>query len=200
MIHPNTELRYINDQVQRGVCATQFIPKGTLIFCDDPLDRIMTPHEVERLPQLFQVIARRYCYINHVGNYILCWDIAKHMNHRCDCNTLSTAYGVDVALRDIQPGEELTCDYALFNPDEEMELSCGCENCRQVLRPGDLDRYYRVFDQRIQEALMHMNQVPQPLQVYVNPQDWAALQAYLAGEQAYRSVLAMKYVKQETKG
>ena len=41
MIHPHTELRFINEQMGFGVFATQFIPKGTIIWALDELDQIL---------------------------------------------------------------------------------------------------------------------------------------------------------------
>jgi hypothetical protein len=37
MIHPWTELRFINDSIGYGVFATQFIPKGTIVWALDDL-------------------------------------------------------------------------------------------------------------------------------------------------------------------
>lgn len=39
------------------------------------------------------------------------------------------------ALRDIEPGEELTYDYnfALFNPSEGQQCRCGSSACRGVI-------------------------------------------------------------------
>ena len=64
---------------------------------------------------------------------MLCWDLGKYVNHCCHSNTISTAYGCDLAFRDIQPGEELTSEYALFTFDREMELLCHYPDCRKRL-------------------------------------------------------------------
>lgn len=59
------------------------------------------------------------------------------MNHSCDPNTitfyLSSNYYQTIALRPIAPGEELTCDYAVFDttPDGDgFKCECGAKNCR----------------------------------------------------------------------
>ena len=52
------------------------------------------------------------------GLYVLCGDDARFFNHSADPNCLDLddgAGGITVAHRDIQRGEELTCDYALFD-------------------------------------------------------------------------------------
>ena len=183
----------MNDLVGYGVFATQFISKGTVIYTEDPLDRVISPGEYAALPPIYQPIVKQLGYVDPEGNYVLCWDIAKHMNHCCECNTLSTAYGFDIALRDILPGEELTDDYGLFNLEDELDLSCGCSQCRLVLHTDDFERFYPEWDRKIQDAMAFLNLVPQPLLRYIEPQQWAASQDYLGGKAAYRSVLVMKF-------
>jgi hypothetical protein len=46
-----------------------------------------------------------------------------------------------VAMRDIDPGEELTTDYALFDDDDgEMECRCGTASCRGTIGGRDWQR------------------------------------------------------------
>lgn len=54
----------------------------------------------------------------------------RFMNHSADPNIVAlpgdtSRYGVDVANRDIQPGEELTCDYGGFDPAVALTLVRG---------------------------------------------------------------------------
>ena len=195
MIYPYTELKYVNDVVGYGVFATQFIPKGTVIYAEDPLDRVITLADYTALPVLFQPIVKKFGYVDWNGNYVLCWDIAKHMNHCCECNTLSTAYGFDIAIRDIQAGEELTDDYGLFNLEEEMNLSCRCSTCRLVLRRDDFERCYPDWDRKIQAALKLLNTVPQPMQRFIDPAQWWEAQEYLNNKKPYRSVIVTRYIR-----
>ena len=62
------------------------------------------------------------------------------MNHSCDPNTLDqwSETGEDsqmVAAKDIQPGDELTCDYNLSDWDFEglasFDCWCGAPSCQQ---------------------------------------------------------------------
>lgn len=50
------------------------------------------------------------------GLYVLCGDDARFFNHADAPNCIDTA-DVTRAIRDIAPGEELTCDYSLFDLD-----------------------------------------------------------------------------------
>ena len=43
MIHPNTELRFINPVVGYGVFATDFIPEGTITYVKDSLELEVSP-------------------------------------------------------------------------------------------------------------------------------------------------------------
>jgi uncharacterized protein len=46
-----------------------------------------------------------------------------------------------IAMRDIEPGEELTTDYALFDDsDAVMECHCGRPNCRGSVNGRDWKR------------------------------------------------------------
>ena len=54
MIHPDTELRFINDKIGYGVVATKFIPKGTITWVLDKVDRFFTPSQVIQMDPLYQ--------------------------------------------------------------------------------------------------------------------------------------------------
>ena len=74
------------------------------------------------------------------------------INHSCEPNVGFAGNVVLVAMRDIEPGEELTTDYALFDDsDETMECGCGALSCRHVIdgqdwrRPELQRKYGRYF-------------------------------------------------------
>ena len=39
MIHPNTRLGFVNEEIGYGVFATALIPKGTIVYVKDDLER-----------------------------------------------------------------------------------------------------------------------------------------------------------------
>ena len=43
MIHPDTELRFINREIGFGVVATRLIRRGTIIWVRDELDQVLPP-------------------------------------------------------------------------------------------------------------------------------------------------------------
>ena len=110
MIHPHTELQFISEQIGYGVVATKRIPKGTITWALDKLDRIFSQEQVRSMDPLYQKVLDTYSYRNPQGNYILCWDNARFINHSSNSNCITTAYEFEIAIRDIHPGEQLTDD------------------------------------------------------------------------------------------
>ena len=196
MIHPDTELRFVNLQIGFGVFATAFIPKGTLLYVKDELEIEISPERFNSMDQLHQSIVEKYSYIDQHGTRIISWDHAKYVNHRCDCNSMSTGYGFEIAIRDIEKGEEITDEYGLFNIASVIPIECQCPECRTVLLPSDHEHYYPQWDELVKTALARLNAVKQPLMPFVDTQTQADLQSYLDGHRPYRSVLALKYKNQ----
>jgi SET domain-containing protein len=60
------------------------------------------------------------------------------INHCCEPNVGFAGNVVLVAMRDVEAGEELTTDYALFDTAPgSMECRCGSGSCRRTIRGGD---------------------------------------------------------------
>jgi hypothetical protein len=192
VIHPNTEVRFVSDSIGYGVFATADIPRGTIVYVKDRLEIELTKQDFEALDECHRAIADKYSYTDEHGVRILSWDHAKYVNHRCDCNTISTGYGFEIAIRNIWKGEEICDEYGLFNIEEEVPLACNCPNCRKALRPDDIERYHEAWDMQILDALDKVTEVHQPLMEYMDAHSRQQLRAYLCGEAAYTSVLALK--------
>ena len=108
-----------------GVFAAETIEQGAPVWRFAPgLDMAFDPAIVETLPPHVQAFFAHYGYLDrNVGRIILCFDDARFVNHS-DMPNVATdyaldAYGVDVALRDIAAGEELTMDYADFEHSDK---------------------------------------------------------------------------------
>jgi hypothetical protein len=168
MIHPDTKLQWINSQIGYGVFATAFIPQGTVVYVPDPLEIVIKKdspllHDSNCLPHI-----EKFAYLDEEGNRIISWDIAKYVNHCCHSNTLSTGYGFEIAVRDIQPDEEITDEYALFTSGLSFPLVCHYSDCRRMFRSEDRVIYGRFWDYQIQSALRHFHTVPQPLAAFIS--------------------------------
>lgn len=108
-----------------GLFADQFIPENTVIWRYDPaVDLKLSPGQIESLAESSREQIRKYTYREfHSDMYVLCGDDARFFNHapaiaNCiDVQNGSLEGDVTLALRDIEEGEELTCDYAMFDMD-----------------------------------------------------------------------------------
>lgn len=188
MIHPHTEIRFIGDSIGYGIFATQCIPAGTIVYVQDPLEHIITPDIFRQYSEDMQRIIEKYSYINEHGHRILSWDLAKYVNHCCRCNTISTGYGFEIAIRDIEAGEEITDEYGLFNLEQPMIVACQQPGCRGVVCQEDIQHYAPLWDRWIQRVLPLILDLEQPLLPFVEDDTLLALIDYLIDQKQYRSV------------
>ncbi len=193
MIHPKTELKLINDQVGYGVFATDFIPEGTIVYVKDSLEQIITPTTYLLHTSEMREVIDKYSYMDESGNRIVSWDFAKYVNHCCNCNTISTGYGFEMAIRDIQKGEQITDEYGIFNLDKEMELVCGESNCRKRVGPDDFDSHYKEWDEKIMSSIGKLFDVEQPLLPLIDEAVQSELDNFFKNPESYKSVYALKY-------
>lgn len=94
-------------------------------------------------------------------------DPSDYINHSCspnvgmkDCITL-------IAIRDIQIGEEILCDYAFWECDEDYvmkeQCKCGYVNCRHIITGKDWrkfskeDKLFRYFSPFIKRRILNNN-------------------------------------------
>lgn len=113
VIHPDTELRFVSDEIGMGVFASAPIPKGTIC--------------------------------------------------------IATAWDLEVAGRDIAPGEQLTDDYGVLNLDEPFDCVPEHGTDRTRALPDDLLRHADEWDALALAALADFDNVAQPLAELVAP-------------------------------
>lgn len=189
MIHPLTEVRFISPEVGYGVVAKEFIPKGTITWVLDEFDREFTPEEAAKLSPLHQEILDVYAYRNNKGKLVLCWDNARFVNHSFRSNCLSTAYEFEIAIRDIQAGEQLTDDYGYLNVDHPFTaIDEGTR--RKRVYPDDLLRYHKEWDKKLLKALQEVPKVNQPLEGLLPEATRKRIDAILQGETQMESILS----------
>lgn len=192
MIHPKTELRYISKEIGYGVVATDFLPAGTITWVLDELDREFTPTEVGSMHGIYQNLIDIYSYRNNRGNYVLCWDNARYVNHSFKSNCLSTAYDFEIAIRDIHPGEEITDDYGYLNVSNEF-TAIDEGTIRKKVYPDDLLKYYEIWDQQL---LQHFYKIPileQALRPCIKPEVWEEIKSVIKGKTPMQSILKLYY-------
>lgn len=199
MIHPDTELVHINNEIGYGVFAKKLIPAGTITYVKDSLEIQISPTDYLMYSPDMQNQIEKYSYIDEKGYRIISWDFAKYVNHCCNCNTISTGYGFEIAIRDIQPGEQLTDEYGIFNIEEPIELCCGQEGCRKVVKPEDFDDHYQSWDIKIKSNIVNLFKVEQPLLHLVEEETRSELDAFFANPEKYKSVYSLKRIHEKVK-
>jgi hypothetical protein len=193
MIHPHTELRFINEAIGYGVFATEFIPKGTITWILDELDQRYEEAYVMSLDPLLRDRLLKFCFRDEQGQYILCWDIARYVNHSFNSTLIATPYHFELAARDIYPGEEITDDYGYFNLDKPFYCLPEPGTTRTKVMPDDILHYYSHWDRIAAEAMQHFNQVNQPLKYLIDPKFADKVAAIAAGREPMDSLLTCYY-------
>lgn len=193
MLHPKTELRFVSSEIGYGIFATEFIPQGTIMWVKDELDRIILKDDLAKLtpPNLENLL--KYTYRNHEGNYIFCWDLTRYVNHSFEPNSMLTPLGFEIAITDIQIGDEITNDYGTLNIIEPFQCAKGPKDGREFVCPDDLSRFHQTWDKQVREAFQHISQVEQPLQRFLTPLQVDEISLITRGEATIPSVLNNLY-------
>ena len=192
MIHPHTELKYISNEVGYGVVATHFIPAGTITWVYDKLDREFSPTEFQAMEPIYQNILDTYTFRNNNGNFVLCWDNGRYVNHSFNSNCLTTAYDFEIAIRDIQAGEQLTDDYGYLNiPSPFRGVDEGTR--RKVVYPDDLLKYFKVWDKKLLKVFHRIPKLAQPLQELIREDLWLDIVDISEGKKEMESILKNYY-------
>ncbi|HXF84425.1 MAG TPA: SET domain-containing protein-lysine N-methyltransferase [Anaerolineales bacterium] len=151
-----------------GVFAREPIKKGELICLWG--GRIVAEEELDPNMEFF---TQRILQIEE-GFYLeapLPLEPTDCFNHSCDPNAGFTGQIGLIAMRDIEPGEEITFDYAMCDgsPYDEFDCYCGSPNCRRRVRGTDWMRpelwekyngYFTPYLARRIEALKAKTRMP----------------------------------------
>lgn len=180
MIHPNTRVEFIRPETGHGVVATQDLPVGTLLWVKSDFDQILPPARRGALPEPMKKLAEAYGSINAEGGTLLCWDIARFCNHSCQPNSLLLGPSMEICVREIKAGEELTCDYGCYNREQDLVCKCGRAQCRGIIKRTDALKLGAAYVELVTHALQCARDVPQPLLCCLPDQrDW---QGYLSAQ------------------
>ena len=163
MLHPDTELRFVSDTIGYGVFATRRIPRGTITWARDPLDQTFTTAQIAALPAIPRQVLGKYGFVDPAGDVVLCWDHGRFVNHSCAATCLSPGHQFELAVRDIEAGEELTDDYATLNLELGFPCACGSPACRRQVTPEDCLTLAERWDQEVAAAYPSLGAVEQPL-------------------------------------
>ena len=117
-----------------GCYATQFFRKGRKIT--EYVGERISRHEIKR-----RIKGAQRIHICAIDSY---WAIdgsvggngTQYLNHSCQPNAFTKTINGRIyfyALRDIQPGEEITLDYIASWHDDETKCYCGAPSCRGTI-------------------------------------------------------------------
>lgn len=102
-----------------GLFADEFIPKKTVVWKFEPsIDLLLSEGEILKLSKPSQKQFYNYAFLDNAhGKYMLCGDDGRFFNHSDMPNCDDRHPDVTYAIRDIQPGEELSVNYKVFYGD-----------------------------------------------------------------------------------
>ena len=130
-----------------------------------------------------------YTYRNQKGNFVLCWDHSRFVNHSFNSSCVTTAYDFEIAVRDILPGEELTDDYGYLNVTAPFDALNEKGSSRTRVFPEDLIHYHEYWDQKLLQAFPALSTVPQALQNILKPGVWDRMVRISRGQEKMESIL-----------
>lgn len=119
----------------KGLVARDLIRQGEVVSRLEPGQPTVTIAEALAMTQAEQDALLHHGYqcsaeliVNEQGD-------EKYMNHSCDPNILWADDETMIARRDIQPGEEITYDYAMTEIAIPFTMTCRCGSalCRGVV-------------------------------------------------------------------
>ena len=106
-----------------GIFAAEDLPAGALIWRLDPdFDRLLTKAKIATLSPLHQEFCERYGYPypHDPERLIIELDNGRFMNHSTAPNTRFDDPDAGYTRTVIAAGDELTCNYAEFDPSFEI--------------------------------------------------------------------------------
>lgn len=101
-----------------GLFTTQALSAGHCVWRWDPLTEVVVPPGPHPAP--FAAFLSHFGYLAEGIGIVVNLDNARYMNHS-DTPNLIEVDGCNYTVRDIAQGEELTCDYRVF--DHGLTLS-----------------------------------------------------------------------------
>lgn len=150
-----------------GIFAGETILKGTIVFYYSSNDVYVSKKDFKSLSDFEKQRIYQLGVEGEDGDWIVTDGDA---NHSCDANILSLFVDglyCDIAVKDIQMGEEITIDYGLFYSSFPWEMTCRCHsyNCRGIFGSAIAvdSKTMELWHLRISEAAARIHRVRQPL-------------------------------------
>ena len=176
-LSPKLGVRQHPDPVGPGLYATQPIQQGELLVVWSGV--IVNYERLQQLPkqkQRHSVQVEEAAYLVSIQE-----EPVDYVNHSCDPNAGISGQIAVIAMRSIEPGEDVCIDYAMCDgsPYDEFECGCGSKLCRGQISGQDwmnpdlwerYDGYFSAYLQRRIDRLKMPLLQPEYLQTAVNVQ------------------------------
>ena len=135
-LSPKLEVRPDPDKGGFGVFAREAAQAGEVLVVWG--GNVVTEELLEQLPFVMQHHAVQIDEGLYLAT-VVDLEPADYVNHSCEPNLGLRGQITLVALRDIQPDEEVCFDYAMTDstPYDEFECHCGLTTCRKVVTGND---------------------------------------------------------------
>lgn len=115
-----------------GLFAAEFIPKGTATWKYHPgFDLDLTMDAVSKLPEIPKKALLHYSYFDQeLKRLIVPIDDLRFINHSQNLQkiNITSTPNKDIAARDIEEGEELFCNYNMFDDTYFNRIGLSSEN------------------------------------------------------------------------
>lgn len=153
----------VSAAIGRGVVATAPLPRGTIVWLQDRFDRVVPRDEGLGLDAAHRAVLDQWAHLDGNADWVLCWDGGRLVNHACDPSIRGLGPSIMVARRDLQAGDEITCDYAECNIEHALACDCGSVRCRRTVHGRDMLVYGPAWDDEARALLAAAQTTPQPL-------------------------------------
>jgi hypothetical protein len=151
----------------QGLFATAPIPAGCIVWHPCRECRVADAASVPQLDQREVDWLDEFGYRLVDGGLLLPCRSAYLMNHSCDAAVLDWGLDFGIAVRDIQAGEEVTCDFRTFLDDPPWTVACRCgaAECVGTIVPeqGSDPAVQKAWQRRVDHAVARLGRVAQPL-------------------------------------
>jgi SET domain-containing protein len=168
VLHPDIIIKH-GSISGKGLFVKRKIPKGTVVYRMKNDIRTYSKNQYDKFSKRYQKILEKFANEDNGGTIIHHIDGAKYGNHSCqpNCHELSSGHAyMDITLRDIEKGEELTWDYATLMPSWRRSIKCNCgfKNCRKkIFRVSPTSEIVKKLRLRTKNAEKNCLKVKQPL-------------------------------------
>ena len=164
MLHPDVIVKK-SKIAGRGLFAKRKISRGTILWRLKDF-RAYDKKDLKKFSKKYADMIKKFAYEDWDGKLIYCIDKAKFWNHSCNPNSAPLNEETDIAVMNIQKGEELTYDYAVLLKDFEAPVRCKCgeKNCRHIVkRLKRNSKIVKALYARAKRAARSLKKVKQPL-------------------------------------